>query len=281
MYIGENDSCCDDCNSGLGLAPIVAPLIGASATLLSTILGHGKAPTMSAFGFHVDEYAAHILDAETQIVNLRNAVAQALHQPPPVYPMSPWPPNPQNMPSDPAFKGSGCVYGGVPCSQWASAIRPIVAQYSAQSDCVTNNNQVSPGGCYEQAYGAQLQIINGLKNQLAQVSGGAIVPTPAPGSPTNIYPAVLPGGALNFAAPAPYYSAPSQTVPQYPIAQSPVYLPSQGSSPITITTPSAPSLQAAGFENWPLLLAGALGLILILTMPREAQTAPSNRKGRR
>lgn len=266
MYMGE---CCNDCEngSGLGLAPIVAPLIGASATLISAILGHGKAPTMSAFGFHVDEYAAHILDAETQIVNLRNAVAQALHQAPPAYPMNPWPPNPQNMPPDPAFKGSGCVYGGVACSQWASAIRPIVAQYSSQSDCVTNNNQVSPGGCYEQAYGAQLQVIQGLKNQLAlaQASAAGVPVTTNPSVPGAIM--MQPGlpGTTYIPGQIPVASSaypPSYFAPQT-VAAPPVY--------VNAPSPSAPSsIVAAGMDYWPILAVGALGFAMLMMAPKEA-----------
>lgn len=271
MYIGE---CCDECeqSSGLGLAPIVAPLIGASATLISAILGHGKAPTMSAFGFHVDEYAAHILDAETQIVNLRNALAQAMHQAPPAYPMSPWPPNPANVPPDPAFKGSGCVYGGVSCAQWATAIRPIVAQYSAQADCVTNNNQVSPGGCYEQAYAAQQQIIQSLKQQLAsiqtQVSGGASVPGAIFTQPG--IPSVIPGmtyipGQIPVAQPGipPSMIAPNVSYPMPQISAPPVY--------VNAPSPSAPSsVIAAGMDYWPILAVGALGFAMLMMAPKEA-----------
>jgi hypothetical protein len=310
MYLGEKTDCC--CNgksshaTGLGLGPLVIPAVAAAGSLASSLTSifKGKPPTMSPWGFPVGDYAARILDNEKTLVKMQTYVDQLLKRAPRSYPANPWPIDPATATPSPAdIIGGGCKYGGIPCSNWAAAVRPIVARYSTQADCVTNNNQVNPGGCYEQTYAGQLQNIDAMKTQVAnaEAMGIAIGTNPSPGSPTynpqvpgNFVIGVNPGTPAPAVMPSqpvpqPVYNYPA-IIPQYPGAAypgvtpylpaptSPIqYLPSTGSAPnITISNPgmpsssAAPATQTASMGNILLIGAGALALLMIMMAPKSS-----------
>jgi hypothetical protein len=274
MYSGSSPGC--GCNqrpgetSGLGIAPAI---IGAGAALigpLSKLFG-GKPEHMSPWGFHVDDYSAHILDAERQIVALKNQIAQILRQTPPMFPQTPWPP---------ATPGA---FSNATKQAWYDTMRPVVAQYSAQSDCVTSNNQVNPGGCYEQTYSAQLNIINQLKSQLAQAQSSSQFQIPMPGSASIINP--------NYGPASQYQGVPLVASQYYPGTNIPMpgatgMLPMAPSSipraPSTIQMPqSYPQNQGvfgADMSNWLIIGAGVIGFVMIMSAQRSA---PKSAKGKK
>lgn len=274
MYAGTSPAC--GCNTrpgemsglGQGVLPFVSPatsILGVAASLFK-----GKPEHYSPWGFHVDEYSAHILDAERQIAQLKTQLATAMHQPPPQFPLPNWPPATPGKFSSSTKKA------------WYDAMRPVVAQYSSQADCVTNNNQVMPGGCYEQSYSQQLKLIEQLKTLLAQSQGYASLIPPAPGSAT----------AFTGSAYLPYSGIPQPfaPVPGFPQSYAPAmpsYYPSAPSSTpqsVTITQPGggAPQIFGADMNNVLLIGAGLLGLFLIMSANKAPeQPQPQKRQARR
>lgn len=272
---------------GAALGPIGAAagaILGLTAGLLTK-----KPPTISAFGFHVDDYASHIVDSERQIANLMRAIADITHTTA-QFPSSPWPADPASSPNEPGF--GSCKYAGIPCGQWASALRPILSKYGQNPNCVADKNQVAPGGCYEQVLSAQLQTIQGLTQQLQQAQAAASQPTSSPGSPVNPIIQQIPGAGSNLPAQyqSPQYQQPGQydsytqpmIQPGYAVSpyyaqgatpsmaqqiqpQAPIYIPggSSGGGPITITTPSAMGSDASSMT--PILIGfGALFFLMML-----------------
>lgn len=284
MYCGEQTGCGCNVRSGemseLGFLPAVAAGVSIASTAMS--LFKGKPQHYSPWGFHVDEYSQHILDAEGQIASLKRQIAQTYGQQP-QFPMTPWPP---------ATPGA---FSSSTKQAWYDAMRPVVAQYSSQADCVTNNNQVLPGGCYEQTYAAQLKLIEQLKAQLGQAGPAMQMQPLAPGSATiynpNVplmqqpgYPAYGPGmgpggyGTPPFLPTQQYGTSPffPQSPIPFPQTQAPQYLPPGVTPSISITQPGAPgsspgsAMFGADMSNWLLIGAGVIGFVLIMSAQRSS-----------
>lgn len=262
-----------------GLGPLVIPAISAvgsiAAPLMSLISGK-KHP--SPWGFLVDDYPDNIVANETKINSLQSQLARLLGQQPP-----------------PPYAPASGFSGKKGSDAWQATMMPLIAKYAPGYTQYVPHYERALGDGYQQAYASQLDIINRLSQQVAQVSQqrGIIDSSTIPGSATappplsSMYPGLMtPPGMIQPGfltappgAPGTYYQSPISPIPGL---TTPSYLPNISSpipSNITISNPGAGSSSGqpnfmASMGSWPILLVGGIGVLMVLMAPgAPAKTA--------